>query len=229
MLDLITLFATRVPRAGAPFFPDMLWRLPPVPSDEQVAYLTFDDGPTRTMTPPLIDLLARHDAKATFFMIGNQVERLPHLARSVHQAGHHVGNHTYSHPDAWRTPTPDVLRELEQATSAIEEVLAVPVLWMRPPYGRFTQAMRDWCRLRRQRMTMWDVMPGDWLAGTTHTHVADRILSLIRPGSIIVLHDNPKAHDVTLTALEVVLPRLIDEGWSFLPLPDPAAVQRHAA
>lgn len=229
MIDLTTLFATHVPRWGARFFPDMLWRMPAPAPDQRVAYLTFDDGPTSSMTPPLLDLLDRFGVRATFFLIGNQVERLPQLARAVADAGHQIGNHTYTHPDAWCTPTPVLLRELEQATAVIEDELATAVSWMRPPYGRFTRAMRDWCQVRRQRMTMWDVMPGDWLEGTTPEHVTERILSLIRPGSIIVLHDNPRAHDVTLAALEVVLERLVDEGWRFPCLPTPASVLRAAA
>ena len=97
----------------------------------------------------------------------------------------------------------------------LEDLLARPVRWMRPPYGRFTGAMRRWCQLRRQRCTMWDVGPGDYLPGATAGAIEGRILRAVRPGSIIVLHDNPRADAIVPEALAAVLARLRDAGWTF--------------
>lgn len=218
VLDLTSLVGTELPRLSAPLFPDLLWRLP---NRERVLYLTFDDGPTREMTGRLLDLLERFEAKAAFFLIGAFARRDPGLVRAMHAAGHTIGNHTYTHPDAWRTATSHLLDELERTTGILEDLIQAPIRWMRPPYGRFTRAMRDWCLARRQQLTMWDVMPGDYLPGVTKAKLEKRLSSYIRPGSIVVLHDNPKADRHMPEALEVVLSRLRDEGWRFPALKHP--------
>lgn len=212
MIDLVQLVGTRVPRLAARYFPDVLWR---VPTSERTAFLTFDDGPTRQMTAPLLDLLARYEVPASFFLLGGQARRHPGLVRAIAQAGHTIGNHTYHHPDAWRTPAATVLRELERTTGLLEDLAGKPVRWMRPPYGRFTRAMRRWCQLRRQRCTMWDLGPGDYLPHVTSEAIVAHVERHVRPGSIIVLHDNPKAHAVTLPALETLLQRMLETGWRF--------------
>ena len=209
--DATRLVGTGMPRLLGRFYPDLLWR---VPTRRRVAYLTFDDGPTSELSGHLLDLLDRYGAKATFFLIGQRAERDAALVRATAEAGHTVGNHTYTHPDAWRAPRGQVLRELEQTTTLLEEQTQTAVRWMRPPYGRFTQAMRSWCLARRQRLTMWDVMPGDFLPRATSAVVHRRILADVRPGSIVVLHDNPTAAPNTPAALADLLLDLTADGWS---------------
>ncbi len=215
MIDLTNFVGTTVPRLLARRFPDLLWRLP---TSERLAYLTFDDGPTTVMTRPLLDLLARFDVQASFFLLGSYAAQHPHLVRDLQAAGHTIGNHTFTHPDAWRAPETQVLEELESTTKLLEDQLGAALRWMRPPYGRFTRSMRSWCLARRQRMTMWDVMPGDFLPSASIAKIERRILRQVRPGSIIVLHDNPKAEHVTPPALENVLRVLQGEGWQFAAL-----------
>ena len=210
--DITHLIGTQVPRLLQGLYPDILWR---VPTRRRAAYLTFDDGPTPHLTGRLLDLLAQHGAKATFFLIGSQAERDPGLVQAMVEGGHTIGNHTYTHPDAWRTPHEHVLSELSRTSALLEDQTQTSVRWMRPPYGRFTQSMRSWALVRRQRLTMWDLMPGDYLPGSTAHKVEQRILSSIRPGSIIVLHDNAKAERVTPAALARLLPCLTADGWSF--------------
>lgn len=211
LFDATHLVGTRVPRLIQRFYPDLLWR---VPTRRRVAYFTFDDGPTPELAGRLLDLLAQHEAKATFFLIGRLAERDPGLVRATAEGGHTIGNHTYTHPDAWRAPRAQVLRELEQTTSLIEDQTQTSVRWMRPPYGRFTHAMRSWCLARRQRLTMWDLMPGDFLPRATPGNVYRRVRTDVRPGSIIVLHDNLKAEHVTPAALSELLADLTADGWS---------------
>src|SRR5690606_18259253 len=154
---------------------------------ERVVYLTFDDGPSRQLTAPILDLLARFDARAAFFLIGARAARDPGLVRAIAAAGHTIGNHTYTHPDAWKTPVSRLVAELERTTALLEDQVQQTVRWMRPPYGRFTRAMRAWCLARRQRLTMWDVMPGDYLPGATSRKVERRLLAYVRRGSIVVM------------------------------------------
>lgn len=215
-LDLTSLIGTEIPRLSARFYPDLLWR---ISTRQRSVYLTFDDGPTTQLTGRILDVLARFDAKATFFLIGAFAARHGELVRAIHEAGHTIGNHTYTHPDAWVTPASSVLAELERTTALLEDLIQQPVGWMRPPYGRFTRAMRAWCLARRQRLTMWDVMPGDYLPGATAHKVRRRLLAYIRQGSIVVLHDNPKCDGHLIDALTTVLSRLHDDGWRFPALP----------
>lgn len=204
--------ATHVPRLTAGLFPDLLWR---VPTERRRAYLTFDDGPTEAATSRLLDVLARHDVRATFFLVGAHAAARPGLVRAIRDAGHAIGNHTYTHPDAWRIDTSRLVAELERTTATLEDLTGAPVRLLRPPYGRFTRTMRAWARTRRQRMVMWDVVPADWLARTTQAQIEARVETGIRPGSIVVLHDNPTCCTTTPAAVDALLGRLRGEGWSF--------------
>ena len=204
--------ATYLPRLMGRFYPDLLWRMP---TRERVAYLTFDDGPTPALTLRLLELLDRFSAKASFFILGEQAVRHPDLLLEIVAQGHTIGNHTYSHPDAWYAPPPQVLAELNRTTALLEEMTGAPIRWMRPPYGRFTRSMRHWCQTHHQRLTMWDVMPGDFMPGITQQHIERLVLRTARPGSIIVLHDNPKAEHTLPAALETILETLSEQGWVF--------------
>ena len=217
MLDVVNLIGTHLPRWSARFYPDLLFR---IPTEQRVAYLTFDDGPTERGTSAILDVLERFEARASFFLLGHQAARHPALVRALAGAGHTIGNHTYSHPDAWSraTSTATLVQELERATGILQDLIQQPIRWMRPPYGRFTHAMRDWCQVRRQRCTMWDLGPGDFLPSVTREDVERRVLSFIRPGSIVVLHDNPTTQDMIPQALTTILQRLTDDGWRFAAL-----------
>lgn len=211
---MIPLLATRLARIVPGFFPDLLWR---VSTAKKTLYLTFDDGPTSALTGKLLDVLSSYDARASFFLIGRHVKAFPELVRDIADAGHTVGNHTFSHPDPWNVSDSQMISELEQSSILLEDLTQKPVRWMRPPFGRFTPAMRYWCQIRRQRLTMWDVMPGDYLKGIDAFKVERHILQYARPGSIIVLHDNIKASD-TPQLLRTLLRDLTSDGWRFAPL-----------
>ena len=208
--DLIPYLATYALRPFHRFFPDMLWRVDTIP-DEHVVYVTFDDGPHPRITPRLIDALDQHDAKATCFLVGSNAAKHPELVRNLHAAGHTIGNHTYTHRDAWTTDTPTLIDELERTTETLEQIMGEKVRVMRPPYGHPTSAMREWCKRRGQRMVMWDVMPGDYLRTATANKIAEFTLNASRPGSIIVLHDNPICEYATLDSL----PRILASSMAF--------------
>ena len=136
---MIAPLATYGARLLAGFYPDLLFR---IGEASRTLYLTFDDGPT-PHTPELLAELDRYDARGTFFLQGRYARDLPDVTRALADAGHAVGNHLYAHPDAWRTPEEDVLHELDVTQSLLTDLTGRPVHWMRPPYGRFTNAMRD--------------------------------------------------------------------------------------
>jgi len=212
MRVLIPYAATHGLRPFQAFFPDLLWR---VNARARTAYLTFDDGPTVEMTRPILELLAEYDAKATHFLLGRHADQHPSLVKAISKGGHQIGNHSYNHRDPWTLSQDELNESLLRTTSVLETITGRPIRALRPPYGHPTSFLRQWCAERNQRMVMWDVMPGDFLETATTHRVANFVINHIRPGSVVVLHDNPVCQDVTIEALQLILQRLSEEGWTF--------------
>ena len=217
---LTDLLGTTVPRLAAPFFRDVTWRGPSHSADGgPCLYLTFDDGPHPESTPLLLDYLSEAETPAMFFFLGSQAEQFPELVRATLEAGHRVGSHGWTHRSAWRTPKDETLGDFERAEALLDDLAGHPIRDVRPPYGRFTPALRRWCKEGRRRLVLWDLMPGDFLTSLpSHEKLVDRIagriVSKIKPGSIVVLHEGALSHKVVLPALDRVLPLLQAKGWT---------------
>jgi peptidoglycan/xylan/chitin deacetylase (PgdA/CDA1 family) len=124
--------------------------------------LTYDDGPNDAATMQLLEVLARHNVRATFFMIGRFVRQRPEIARAVHDAGHLVGNHTTTHPWlAWQ-PNRTIREELRSCNLALEDALGAPVHYMRPPHGARRPAVFRVARELGLTLVQWNVMGNDW-------------------------------------------------------------------
>lgn len=161
--------------------------------------LTYDDGPNDAATLQLLDVLARHNVRATFFMIGRFVRQRPEIARAVHSAGHLVGNHTMTHP--WLAWQPDrvIREELRGCNQALEDTLGAAVRYMRPPHGARRPAVLRIARELGVSIVQWNVMGNDWAPIG-----ADRILGKVqrgletarerRRGANILLHDGFDQH-----------------------------------
>lgn len=228
-------WATKLPRFAARFFPDILWRnlpatpvsrpLPGVPllaspavptqltstaNDHSIA-LTFDDGPSPDQTPKILDELARHDLRATFFVVGQQAEKHPDLIRDIAARGHQLGNHTWSHIDAWMNDFPVVADELARTDDLLERLTGRRPHWVRPPHGHFTAKLRAWCAERGQKVVLWDTMPGDFVDWATPESLTAFTLRHLRPGSILVLHDGPNM-PLAAKTLPLLLPRLAEKN-----------------
>jgi peptidoglycan-N-acetylglucosamine deacetylase len=190
--------------------------------DRRALALTFDDGPSES-TPRILEILERHHVPATFFQIGVNVERLPAVARSVHQAGHEIGNHSYSHPffcdpRAALRPSQFIERELRRAQEAIGQHAGARPAWFRAPYGVRWFGLSK--ALERLRLTgvMWSVIGYDWKrpAGA----VVDRVAGHVSPGAIVCLHDGRELRakpdiGATVEAVRRLVPLLLDQGYKF--------------
>lgn len=183
-------------------------------------YLTVDDGPDLEGTPLWLECLARHRARATFFVSRAPAQAHPDLLRDVLEAGHRLGNHGGAHVSAWRTRPSLVLEGFDATERILDGLGARAVRDVRPPYGRVTPGLVRWTRRGRRRLVLWDAMPGDYLEGRSASRLAREILATSRPGSVVVLHDGAPAHRAT-GALEVALGQLAAAGWRFPHLPSP--------
>lgn len=181
----------------------LLWRLP---AKGKEVYLTFDDGPEPDVTPQLLDLLAAHGAKATFFCIGEKARRHPDLIARMAGEGHGIGHHTWDHADAWRTSATAYFRSVLRGAAEVGGPL------FRPPYGHLACGHAA-LLAKRFQVVMWDVMGGDFRPGRSAESCARHVLRSIRPGSIIVLHDNPKSAACVQSALPLILGGLSQKGF----------------
>jgi peptidoglycan/xylan/chitin deacetylase (PgdA/CDA1 family) len=124
--------------------------------------LTFDDGPNPAWTPRLLDILAGHNVRATFFMVGKFVKAEPDLARRVADAGHLIGNHTWSHPDLSRTRAADILNELTRTSDILAGITGKPVAYFRPPFGARRPYVLKLARQLGLIPVTWNAMTKDW-------------------------------------------------------------------
>jgi peptidoglycan/xylan/chitin deacetylase (PgdA/CDA1 family) len=192
------------------------------PGTKQLA-LTYDDGPNDPSTGQLLDLLAKANVKATFFLIGRYVKQRPDIVRSVVEAGHAIGNHTWNHPNLiWCSPQ-ETLRQLSETQKTIEEACGVRPTLFRPPFGGRRPGTFSTVRQLGMTPIMWRVTCYDWSA-TSHQSIERKAHQQIRGGDVILLHDGShRAFGVdrshTVKATENLLRAYSDQGYRFVSIP----------
>jgi peptidoglycan-N-acetylglucosamine deacetylase len=193
-------------------------------ADTSAIALTFDDGPNPAITPSLLDLLHRHQARATFFVMGRSVRAFPALTKEIADRGHAIGNHTDTHPALTFLSVRRIASELDRCDDAIAAAIGRRSRWMRPPFG-FRGPQSNSLIQRRQgtRVVMWSATSRDWNA--TNPESVINHLRRVKGGDIVLLHDGD--HRVlegdrrhTVAALEHWLPRWRDAGIRFKNLDD---------
>lgn len=152
-------------------------------------YLTFDDGPNEEITPYILDRLHELGWKATFFCVGENAEKYPHLIQRITNEGHAIGNHTMRHENAWKTAPINYLQSIDKASSVIPSKL------FRPPYGKISRRLMKELTKQKFKIIMWSFMAYDFDTTIAHSLVQKKAKKHLQPGSIIVLHDNEKFID----------------------------------
>jgi peptidoglycan-N-acetylglucosamine deacetylase len=150
--------------------------------------LTYDDGPNDPYTLQLLEVLARHEVKATFFMIGDFVRQRPAIAREVLQAGHAIGNHTFSHPLLIFKSRSEIRTQVARCQGAIEDALGVSATLFRPPFGGRRPAVFRVAREHKLQPVMWNVTGYDWNAKSAG-EIERKVDRQMRGGGVILLHD----------------------------------------
>jgi peptidoglycan/xylan/chitin deacetylase (PgdA/CDA1 family) len=175
--------------------------------------ITFDDGPSATLTPKLLDLLAARHIKATFFVIGENVAEHPEIVARAAREGHEIANHSWSHPNLAKLSDEAVRRQLWRADDAIKSATGVRPTLLRPPYGSITEREKRWIHDEfGYQIVLWDVDPYDWKRPGP-TVVRNRILQETRPGSIVLSHD---IHPGTIEAMPSTFDALEAKGFKFV-------------
>ena len=178
------------------------------PSDSGKIALTFDDGPSHC-TEQLLELLEQQGLRATFFMVGSQLELLPEVARRVRDAGHEVGVHSMRHLDHAEIEREQAVADVVEGADAIERQLGVPVRLFRAPYGHFVPGTLTEAKRRGWTCVHWSAWGVDWQAGESAQSIADRVIADLAPGAIVLLHDGRREKEVDcqrmLEALGLVL------------------------
>jgi peptidoglycan/xylan/chitin deacetylase (PgdA/CDA1 family) len=194
-----------------------------VQTDRPLAALTFDDGPDPTTTPRVLEVLARHRAHATFFMVGRKARREPDLVTRVVAAGHAVGHHTLDHVSLTGLDRATVRTQIDQGFAAVGP--ACDRLF-RPPYGHQDLAVWRAAREAGHEVVAWTSHVEDWTPQPA-AEIERRLGAALAPGAIILLHDAPQLEDnpnrpreALLTALDALLTRATREGWRFVTLPE---------
>lgn len=224
----------KLPAIGSRFFDSILWEFPArskdggLSSSDRPAALTFDDGPHPESTPQILKLLARKNLFATFFVCGERAQVHPELIRAIIDHGHHLGNHSYGHPDAWKRSSRQIIADLDRSAAVIEQISGQPLLWYRPPYGHFTMATIRWARRSQQRIVMWNHLPPDYDSRLPHAEIIQLGRSALPQNPLICLHDN--AATAATGRCDAVLAPLIDNwqeaGLQFCLLPQEAAFRK---
>lgn len=176
--------------------------------EQKALALTFDDGPTK-YTAQIINILKKYDANATFFILGNKVEIYYDTLKAMLENGNEIGNHSYNHKWLTKLTDQEILYQIEETQKIIKEKLNYTPKILRPTYGAVNNHLRN---LSPLEVIMWDVDPQDWHAKNSK-YIANNIISNVKDGDIIILHD---ASAKTVKSLELFIPQLMEEGYQFV-------------
>ena len=172
----------------------------------KAVYLTFDDGPIPEVTPKVLAILDRYGVKATFFMVGENIDKHPEVFRQVVEAGHAIGNHTYNHLKGWYTPYNEYIANVDKFPKETK--------LFRPPYGKATFRQRRALHKKGYRLIYWDILTRDYDPTRTPEQMLKQIQRNVRPGSIINFHDSLKSNERMLEVLPKVIEYLQAEKYA---------------
>jgi len=190
------------------FFPGAIWDFSSDKNTKTV-YLTFDDGPVKGVTDWVLETLDKHDIKATFFCVGENIVKNQDIYNSIIEKGHIVGNHTYNHLNGWETKTSAYIENTLNCQKLTESIL------FRPPYGKLK--LRQFIKLKKLgfKIIFWSVLTYDFDNELKNNKRNINILKKIYPGSIVVFHDSEKAFSQLKNSLPVIIKTLKNEGYDF--------------
>ncbi len=187
-------------------FPFVTWRMK---TEKKEVWLTFDDGPEKEVSDWILQTLKKNNVKATFFLNGKDIVRNNIIFKKILNERHIVGNHSFSHLDGWKTTSSNYIKDIEKC----QELMTDNKLF-RPPYGRFS--LHQLYKIKKKyRVVLWDIFAFDFKKNISPENIKSNILKNIKPGSIIVLHNNKKSFVNLKLVLEDIIHEIRKEGYSF--------------
>jgi peptidoglycan/xylan/chitin deacetylase (PgdA/CDA1 family) len=218
VIGTVVLAAARMPSTPPPSPPAAAAAAAPAPTQvalpAKYVVLTFDDGPDPTYTPHILDVLAKYDAKATFFEVGQKVAKHPALTKRIHDAGHSVQNHTWTHADLRTLSARSFNQQLQSTDRSISAQTGVLPRCLRPPYGAMNRVATTRAKALGKDLVVWDVDSRDWTKPGTAA-IVKRVLAGVHNGSVILMHDGGGNRSQTVAALPRILETLKARGYGF--------------
>ena len=199
------MYLIRPPKVYRWLYKEAIFRNDPL---QKRIYLTFDDGPHPEATDFVLSVLERHGIKATFFVLGKNVQKHPELYKELVNRGHGIGNHGMNHLNGWASSTTDYVKDALQGRQVSGSVL------FRPPYGRITLSQYNALRVT-EKIVFWDVISGDFDTRIGHRKVVENVLKNVRNGSIITMHDSKKAMNNLVGSMNDIIVSLKENGYDF--------------
>lgn len=180
--------------------------------EEKFIALTFDDGPHRTNTPELLEILKKEGAKATFFVVGNRAEAFPELVGKISEEGHDIGNHSWDHRSLVKSTPNEALESIRKTNDLISGITGKPCEIVRPPYGATNRQLKNLFRQEEWHEILWDVDSRDWESKTPEA-ILWRVMKTISPGSIVLMHD---IHSHAVSVLPIIIKAFKKSGYEFI-------------
>ena len=209
-------FPAKTPKLIQRLFPKYLWKKA---SLHKEIYLTFDDGPTPEITKWTLDQLRQYNAKATFFCIGDNIEKYPEVFNLVLESNHSIGNHTFNHLKGWRTSTEEYIINTDKTQtildSKIKNCKSKVTKLFRPPFGKIKRSQAKILFEKGYKIVMWSVISYDWEQKVSLEKCLNNVLKNTTSGSIVVFHDSVKASKNMQYVLPKVLEHFSQKGFVF--------------
>lgn len=177
--------------------------------------LTFDDGPDQVQTPKVLDLLKKYGIKATFFVLGEEVEYQKEMLKKVVEAGHEIGNHFFKHDNIHKLTEQEIRESIVKNNELIKEVVGVTPKLVRPPYGIVTDTLKKVCKELDMDIILWNKDSKDW-DKTPDSTIIKNMLKSPANGDIMLFHDGSKTYTNTLSSLDVIIPSLQKKKFEFV-------------
>lgn len=185
-----------------------------VDRQDKVVSISFDAAWGNEQTQTLLDILAKYDVKSTFFLVGQWVDKYPESVKAIAAAGHDVGNHSNSHPQMSQLSTNKMIDEISTCNDKIEQLIGKRPTLFRPPYGDYNNAVVNAVKGQNMYCIQWDVDSLDW-KDPTPQDMTKRVLSKIKNGSIVLLHNGAKN---TPEALPMIIEGILAQGYKIVPI-----------
>lgn len=182
--------------------------------NDKIISISFDAAWGNEDTQLLIDILGKYDVKATFFLVGEWVDKYPQSVKDLYAAGHEIMNHSSTHPHMSKLSREQILKELNECNDKIETLIGVRPILFRAPYGEYNDLLLDTAESIGMYTIQWDVDSLDW-KNPTSSEIAQRVINRVEPGSIVLFHN---AATNTPGALPTIIETLLAEGYTFVPI-----------